>query len=177
MKILYLHGFGSKVQGSNPKYRALAKLGEVIPHAPTYESGDLDTEVDKVIDLVIKLDIDLVVGTSFGGWMASQVGPQTGTPFVALNPVIDPEATLNRQNIPFEGVFEPFGLAGCGLVMVNDGDELLDPAKTVEYAQDNYKVYTFSGGNHQFTNIREVIPLISDFYEEAQLVYGSEDLD
>ncbi|MEO1945163.1 MAG: YqiA/YcfP family alpha/beta fold hydrolase, partial [Candidatus Thioglobus sp.] len=44
----------------------------------------------------IKLGIDLLVGTSMGGYMVAAIGDKLGVPFVAINPAIEPRESLKK---------------------------------------------------------------------------------
>ena len=41
--------------------------------------------------------IDLLVGTSMGGFLVSRLAAEIGKPHVAINPVMDVAATLNKH--------------------------------------------------------------------------------
>ena len=95
MKILYLHGFASAVKKSSKKYDELRKIGEVVPFAPDYCQG-FDQVMADTLAFAAAGDIQVIVGTSMGGYTASHIAAQLKVPFVAINPSITPSQTLKN---------------------------------------------------------------------------------
>lgn len=174
---MYIHGYGSEVKESDIKYDMLTAVGDgmfVFPYAPNYDN-DLNDEFIKAREFAINNRVDLVVGTSFGGYMASIVGAELDLPYVCINPVIDPYTTLNKlnsPNIPMPNSLPIFDTSGFGLVLLNLGDEVLDSFATKDFIGNALKVITFSGGDHRFTNIDDAFDPIDAFFMEACLHYG-----
>jgi predicted esterase YcpF (UPF0227 family) len=93
MKILYVHGFGSRVDPESEKYKALSTLGDVSAVAPDY-SLSFSENIERIRPLLI--DKNLLVGTSMGGCMVSHLAEISKLPFVAINPVLFPRRTLMK---------------------------------------------------------------------------------
>jgi len=72
LNILYLHGFGSSFDPHKAKVAKLTELGTVtgpdIDYTKTY--SDIKEVIENFISNIPK-SIDLIVGTSMGGWLAS----------------------------------------------------------------------------------------------------------
>jgi predicted esterase YcpF (UPF0227 family) len=187
MKIVYIHGFGSRVDPGSEKYQALSELGEVVPIAPDYSKG-----YQTIVTLVGSLasDAGLLVGTSMGGYLASRVAAHTGLPFVAINPVLLPRRTLTKylgtredyygktytltaETVSSYPVFAP---SSKGLVLLDLDDEMIDSRETVACLAKHMKLYSFAGGTHRFSHIVESIPIIKAFLKH-QSVSPSADTD
>lgn len=185
MRILYIHGFGSMFDGTNDKVIALGRLGKVIGIDIDYTLSP-DVIHAKIFDRIIKDRIDLIVGTSMGGYFAARVGTSAGVPFVSCNPSIEPavallervgthrdyharEYTLTEEVVK---MYTPFAKGGAGLILLDKGDELFDSNVTCEALKDSYSVRMYDGGSHRFEHMDEAIAVIDSFYDDAELVYG-----
>lgn len=177
MKILYIHGFGSKFDPNHVKIQALETLGKVIGINVDYCKGFKSVFKD-VIHKVTTEKVSLIVGTSMGGYMAALVGSTASVPFVALNPATSPSNDL----LQWEGIFTDYNgeshylsesiisnypdivTEGWGLIIVESGDEVISANDTINKLSDYFQVEKFSGGEHQFTHIDKAIPLIEQHY-------------
>jgi len=187
MKILYIHGFASKYDATNDKVVALASLGNVV-------GIDIDYTQPKavitslLIETITQHGVDLIVGTSMGGYYAAEVGHATGLPFVACNPAVDPGNALrkytgpghvdysgNKFEVPHSVVdeYKSIETGGCGLILLDQGDGLFDSNKTAKLLEQSFKVELFNGGSHRFMHMAEAAPMIAEHYEQAGVVYGA----
>lgn len=185
MNIYYCHGFASQFDPSSSKLEMLSKLGSVHGHNIDY-TRPAEEVVQHCLDALIKADIDIVVGTSMGGWLASIVGSQAGIPFVAINPAIEPSKTLKKHvgtGLDFQGKayqltesvvdsYGPFSTNGCGLILLDQGDDVIDWRATHDIYQEHYSVVSFPGGSHRFEHMEEALPPIEAFFERSSPVYG-----
>lgn len=183
MNILYIHGFGSKVDTRSSKYRVLNKLGTVHGFAPMYELGLFDVSW-KLCSIIIEKKIDLIVGTSMGGFLASNLAWTFGIPYVALNPVIRPTDTLKKfvgvdqedyygRKFDFtEEMFETysndmFQTKSSGIVFIENGDEVIDVNSTIAFLKKNdVNVVVLNGGSHRFDSLGKVVKQIEDVYNK-----------
>ncbi|MEP3562754.1 MAG: YqiA/YcfP family alpha/beta fold hydrolase [Marinobacter sp.] len=171
----YLHGFGSRFDPTNRKITTLAKLGSVRGHNIDYMQP-AEEVIEDSLDKLMQVNPDLIVGTSMGGWLAGVLGAETGIPFVAINPVVDPSRTLkplivegeDLQGNPCEltaatvASYYPFVQSGGGIVLLDQGDEFIPWRETFEALDGYYPVHTFPGGNHRFTHMEESLALIRE---------------
>ena len=185
MNIYYCHGFASQFDPNSSKLEVLSRLGSIDGHNIDY-TKPAEEVVQHCVDTLIKSDIDLLVGTAMGGWLASVVGTRLGIPFVAINPAIDPSQTLKKHvgtGLDFQGeeyhltesVIDSYGsLAtnGCGLILLDQADDVIDWRVTHDLLQEHYSVVSFPGGSHRFEHMEEALPLIEAFFERSSLVYG-----
>ncbi|MDG2453865.1 MAG: YqiA/YcfP family alpha/beta fold hydrolase [Paracoccaceae bacterium] len=183
-KILYIHGFASFYDPTKSKCQILQSLGEVVGVDIDYCEG-FGTAFTKAS--AAARTCDLVIGTSMGGFMASHVGAALGIPFVALNPAIAPQETLLRHLGTFtdycgdEKVLDAAIVAdypgfqtvgGCGLILLETGDDVIDPNRTFAELNSIYSVKMVDGGSHRFSSLSEQMEEIAAFQRRAEVVYG-----
>ncbi|MDF1624256.1 MAG: hypothetical protein P1V33_12400 [Pseudohongiella nitratireducens] len=176
MNILYIHGFGSKIDPNSDKQIALRKIANVTAYAPDYTRGYRTVMAD--VDSFLR-EADLLIGTSMGGFLVSRLSEQTGKKFVAINPVINTKATLSKYigshtdhyDRPFTldqatvDAYPDFLPSSNGMVLLDMGDELIDSFATLEAIGHQMTVHTFAGGSHRFSHIDEALPLIGEIFE------------
>ena len=175
MKILYIHGFASKYDASNNKVVALASLGNVVGIDIDY-SQPKAVITSLLIETITQHGVDLIVGTSMGGYYAAEVGHATGLPFVACNPAVDPSKSLRKYTeVPhcILDEYKSIDTGGCGLILLDRGDRLFDSDKTAKLLEQSFKVKLFNGGGHRFMHMTEAAPMIAEHYEQAGVVYGA----
>ena len=184
MRTLYVHGFGSRFDPGNPKLKALSELGEVVGVDVDYCEG-FKTAFSEVS--AGASECDLIVGTSMGGYLASHVGAAHGIPFVALNPAVKPSETLCRHIGTFvdyvgrhstlteetvAGYPDIQMVGGCGLILLEAGDDVIDPEVTMNMLREVYSVKMYEGGSHRFEGLSEHLGEIQAFMNIAEAVYG-----
>lgn len=185
MHLLYIHGFASYINPNNDKYATLAKLGKVTPIAPDYAAyGGLEQLVTATLEFMQQHKFDAMVGTSMGGYLASILHQETGLPFVALNPVVQPQQELKKylgEGIDLRG--QPYNLtldilesyvdfmpSSMAAVFYNLGDELLDAAANIDFLQQRgIQVTSLAGGDHRFSNLAEIVPQLQKFLQIQKL--------
>ncbi len=187
MNILYVHGFASRFDSSSQKVQALKTIGEVSGVNIDYSMpvNEIESHLYKAI---LDNDIDLLVGTSMGGYYSALLGAKCGIPFIAINPATEPRTSLARHlgaGTTFDGAdyfltevvvsgYEPIvnDSGACGLILLDEGDEILDSAHTHDLLKSSYCVKVFKDGCHRFSHINESLEDIRMFYNRAELVYG-----
>lgn len=174
LNILYIHGFGSKVAPNSDKQIALREIGNVTAFAPDYTQAwpQVMRDVSHYLS-----GTDLLVGTSMGGFLVSQVSKVTGKPFVAINPVLNPQQTLRKylgshsdhygraftlteQSLATYPDFQP---SDQGMVLLDMADELIDSHSTLAEVGDQMMIHAFTGGSHRFAHMEEALPLMLAF--------------
>lgn len=87
-KVLYIYGYGSSPESDTYKW-----LKNNLPNTIVYSFGYVQTDPEKSIpylcSLVEELDIDIVIGSSLGGWYAMHVVSICSLPSILINPVTD----------------------------------------------------------------------------------------
>lgn len=183
LNVMYIHGFGSHFDRNAPKIQALQRLGHVYGPDIDYcysEKDSLDHAVDMVEQHIMFNETDLLVGTSMGGYIAAHVGAKHKIPFIAANPVIHPIRTYHRREVDlprlayvWEG--RPLRTDGVGIVLLDMGDDILDPWETVEHVRDELPIFTFEGGSHRFDHMNEAIDQVESLARMMTVVYGFAD--
>lgn len=183
--ILYVHGFASQYDPESAKVCSLRQLGPVNGVTIDYTLEPEKVE-QQLFNACMKYKVELLVGTSLGGYWAARVGSKLGIPFVSINPAITPNTTLmkyvgrgetyfGKGYILQAGVvhaYDEFTQEGCGLILLDMADELLDSAETNNRFKKRFEVHCFEGGSHRFSHMCEAIPLIKHFHHTSELVYG-----
>ena len=185
MKIFYIHGFGSSFDETSAKITTLKTLGEVSGVDIDYTKSFSDIK-KLLIEKIIESKADLIVGTSMGGYYAAELGNELGVPFVAINPAITPYISLQKyvgNGVDWTGKsyslkkktvdeYHDISTTGAGLILLDNGDDVIDSTKTFETLKDKYSVKCFEGGSHRFEHMNESLDLIKCFYDMASVSYG-----
>lgn len=178
--ILYIHGFASC--GDSNKSRLLTKhFDKVIsPNIPV----DPDEAISFIQKLILDNEVDLIIGSSLGGFYAAYFAEKFQIKTVLLNPSTQPFITL----APYVGTNEFFcsgetfewtkehitklfsyaiakdSIKSPLLVLLQKGDEVLDYTKAAQ-VYENYEVVVQEDGNHRFENLDEYIEIIREFMD------------
>lgn len=181
--MLYLHGFGSC--GESNKSRVLREyfkeyriLSPDLPYAP----ADAVSFVDA---LIRHEDIDILIGSSLGGFYATYFAEKYQLPAILLNPSVTPWQTLalqvGWQKRFCDGEVFEFKEAylrqlealqvepqkGKYLVLLQSGDEVLD-YQVAKNFYEKHKVVIEYGGNHRFENIDCYLSMIERFWSQNE---------
>ncbi|MGB1110328.1 MAG: YqiA/YcfP family alpha/beta fold hydrolase [Gammaproteobacteria bacterium] len=183
--ILYIHGFGSC--GSGNKVDALrAEFGEKnvlspdLPVSPKAAMALLES-------LIAEHDIELLVGSSLGGFYAEWLNGRHGIPSVLINPSTRPQETLARylgenthwctgeryQWTPAHiEELAPFARSAVPrnehyLVLLQTDDEVLN-YRLAEQRYARHEVVIEQGGNHRFENLEDYATRILDFLTQTR---------
>lgn len=178
--ILFIHGFASC--GLGQKSRCLIEhFGRDQVLAP-----DLPFRPDEAIallqQLIEKHPVDLLVGSSLGGYYATWLNRADPIPSVLINPSVRPfdllEGRLGPHQRWCDGMPFDFTLEDaeqliamhrpelCAqeryLVLLQTADEVLDYRQAAGYYRD-HQLVTEQGGNHRFENLADYLPQITAF--------------
>ena len=183
--ILFIHGFASC--GLGRKSRLLIDyfgsdqvLAPDLPFAPAEATAFLE-------DVLKERSVDLLVGSSLGGYYATWLNRERTIPSVLINPAVRPWELLGDRlgrntrwcdGMPF--VFTETHAAQLRalyrprlrhdekyLVLLQTGDEVLDYRAAADYYRD-FEVITTDGGSHRFDNLADYLPLISAFRRRTE---------
>lgn len=87
-KILYIYGYGSSPESSTYKW-----MEENFPydevHCIKYTQNDPKVAIDELVHYVKENDINILVGSSLGGWLTMHVAILTSKPSILINPLTD----------------------------------------------------------------------------------------
>jgi predicted esterase YcpF (UPF0227 family) len=163
-------------------------MGEVVGLDIDYNAGS--KVIPRAVEWAIEEKLDMVVGCSMGGWLASHVGSAVGIPVVMLNPCISPSSSLRKYlNVP-EGEtdyggyplasIKPERLASfidiskdaCGLVLLEEGDKVISSEQSKLKLDKYYDVVLSPGGSHRYESLASKLGLIKLHFMLSELNYG-----
>lgn len=87
-KVLYIYGYGSSPESSTCKWLK-NNLSNTIVYSFEYVQSDPENSIPYLCSLVEELDIDIVIGSSLGGWYAMHIASICSLPSILINPVTD----------------------------------------------------------------------------------------
>lgn len=189
--IVYLHGFNSG--GSSGKATWLRQhLPDVTVLSPTYPTHKADEAPAFLRGYFARVRAEhpqdkrlLLVGSSLGGFWARCLAPELGAGMVLVNPALHPEADLldvvgpNHNEATGEDyvltaeqvrAFARYQVPQCNpavptLVLLDEGDDLLDYRLAQAYYRGCGKVVVYPGGSHRFDHLAEALPEILMLYD------------
>ena len=178
LKILYLHGFASCGEG-NKSSELKKHFGEENVLSPDLSPSPFDT-ITMIEGLLKSENIDLIIGSSLGGFYATYLAEKYQMRAVLLNPSTQPWKTLTsyvgwQKRFCDEEIFEfktvyleqlktldVIPERGKYLVLLQSEDEVLDYTKA-QSLYNKHKVIVEYGGNHRFENIHDYMSMIENF--------------
>ena len=192
MNIIYLHGFQSSalsIKGQQIKDYC-QQQGNVQVHLPDLNMPPEQT-MAHVAAMIESLDRVVLVGSSLGGFYATQLVAKYGVPAVLINPamrpwqlfrdlfgsdqipyVVNAEWTLDHTHLDqLEQMAVPFVQdADKILVLLQQGDEVLDYREAQRYysnASHQSMLITEANGNHAMENFADKIPMALQFLSDC----------
>ncbi len=192
MNILYLHGFQSSALSiKGQQLLAYCQMNtQHTVHLPDLNMSPLDvmktlsTKIDSLDDVVL-------IGSSLGGFYATQLVAKYGVPAVLINPAMRPwqlfRTLFGMDHIPLqvteswtlddaqldhlEAIAVPFVQdADKIMVLLQQGDEVLDYREAERYysaASHRSLIMTEMHGNHAMENFADKIPMILAFLSSS----------
>ncbi len=176
--ILYIHGFASCGNSNKTKLLRENFNGVLCPDVPV----DPDEAIAFLQKLIIANNVDLIIGSSLGGFYAAYFAEKFEIKTVLLNPSTQPFLTLapyvgentffcsgetfewKKEHITklWSYAIAKNSIKAPVLVIVQKGDEVLDYSKAAD-VYENYEVIIQEGGNHRFENLNEYLGKIREF--------------
>jgi hypothetical protein len=125
MRVAFFHGLESPA--ISDKTVALEKMFDHV-YSPSMDYNDSGL-FNKVLNEVKKQKIDLIIGSSMGGWFAYCVSTLTGIPTLLFNPAVQGRS------------MEPYVMRGSTYakhtVVFGKSDDLIDPKKSLNWFKSN----------------------------------------
>ncbi|MGD8615654.1 MAG: YqiA/YcfP family alpha/beta fold hydrolase [Gammaproteobacteria bacterium] len=192
--IVYLHGFSSGAASTKARFfqTALAPGPVVVPEYPTHRPHAAVAAVMSCIDTTLRQHGGqrlMLIGSSLGGYYAQYLGAHLDAVdrVVLINPALQPQQTLAPyigRNInmvtgqAFDFSRRDFeALAGYDLapqvtpaptlVLLDEGDEIIDYRFATERYRDAGRVIVYPGGSHRFEHLGEGAAQIKAFAGES----------
>jgi len=190
--IVYLHGFAS----SERSYKArmlrewLAPIPVLAPSYPQQPRRAIPFLLEYILREVdgVRPEHLLLVGSSLGGFYGEYLARRLQCSLVLINPALDPVPTLhpwlgeNRiyyseetfsflesdlRDLEAYAVPDPCASPVPTLLLVDQGDEVLDASVAVRRYEKCAQCVAFPGGNHGFAHLRESLEYIQHHYRSS----------
>ena len=192
MNIIYLHGFKSSalsIKGQQLKQYFLHE-NSVRVHLPDLNQPPCEV-MAKMSALIESLNDVALVGSSLGGFYATQLVAKYGVPAVLINPAMRPwqlfrdlfgenfismqvtdEWILDDAQLDhLEQIALPFVQdADKIMVLLQQADEVLDYREAQRYysaKQNRSYIITEANGNHAMEDFAEKIPMVFQFLSDC----------
>lgn len=175
--ILFIHGFASC--GLGHKSRALRDYFGARQVLLPDLSHEPETAIAQLQQLISEHPIDLLVGSSLGGYYATWLNREGHRPAVLINPAVAPFSRLSEYLGEHQGCDgRSFFLTEAHLaalkrlhrpslraderylVLLQTGDEVLDYRQAAAYYAEKDLVIE-QGGNHRFQQFETYLPRIT----------------
>jgi predicted esterase YcpF (UPF0227 family) len=183
--VVYLHGYTGEhgYNANSGKIQAIKKYCDangmefVNPRYPDHDPKASHKHLSGIISEVKKKDPHpILVGTSLGGYWAHRLSNEHQLPSVLINPAIEPHKSLDRhvnagRMTPkalkdFEKLNDDHASTSMTKehrhVLLEAGDDVIDPHKTKKLYTGHATVKMFPEGNHMFTRHDEIVKSIDE---------------
>ena len=132
MNILYLHGLDSKL---SPEKRAvLENFGKV--YAPDLNYYTDEKAIDTILNYYPQLELDVVMGSSMGGFAGYHVADILDLPALLFNPAVAKRSV--KQQLPER----KNKLNQLKHIVLGQVDDVVDPKETLQYLMQNFNART-----------------------------------
>lgn len=140
MRVAFLHGLESKAISDKSTYLENDMEYAYCP-AMNYKDNSLFA---KTLNDIKRLDIDVLIGSSMGGWFAYCISTLTGIPTILFNPAFHSRSFSPNVQLGSKKANH--------IVVLGKNDTLIDHTKTLEYIKEegigNFKV-NFESNSHR----------------------------
>ena len=175
-EILAIHGYHGS--SNNATYRALDETCLNIT-APSidFDSESPDAVLNRLRYYMTTNDIDVILGTSLGGFYAAVLSAEFNKPAILVNPCLMPFLHLPR--LGYKGDITPY-ISMFGTLedlkneniccIVGDADNVIDTHDLTERMCNNERFHRVPGGKHSAASLPlkeyfdEVLPYCNNFY-------------
>jgi|GEM_PF-3442160 len=169
-KVAYINGYlGLHSNKAQKLKNALQDMPNIeVYHIPVdFKDGYFDGQI--IDEYLSQHGIDLIVGSSMGAFVSKYFAHAYNATLISLNPMIDPKASKNAQNILFDDKF----MGSYELrhyIMLNKDDELIPYQDSYALFKDG-AVRSFEKGGHRMSNFEtDIIPVIKEIIKEDVIV-------
>ena len=140
MRIAFFHGLESPSKSDKSEY--LEANYEAYCPALNYTQPGLFAEV---LDEVKRRDIQLLTGSSMGGWFAYCISTMTGIPTVLFNPA------LHSRTEMYDPVVQIGRKKAKHVIILGKNDDVINPNMTIEFLKTNNVnfEYHFESNDHR----------------------------
>lgn len=144
-KILFLHGLDSSKEST--KFHAINANQKYCINID-YRNLNFKTVADFYHDIIQKIQPDIIVGHSLGGYWALKMSQAHHIPCIVANPSLNPNF---RDDYPAINDLD-LDHDIPQLAYIELGDEILDMYKVKHQLEDYMQVESFDGGHHRLAH-------------------------
>lgn len=156
--IVYFHGYGSSPNSDKVEVLRSSFDSPVFSFPINIDPDKAIADLSHRIDMMLLEDMHaddkvVFVGTSMGGWMASEMGKKYNIPAIVINPAWDPSDVLAKLGVD-ESIcskYDLMSLSDKNAYFFADHDELIDNHELrVLLSEAGHEVYVDPEGDHRF---------------------------
>lgn len=140
MKVLYLHGLLSSNQ--SPKTDYLKELGYSVFNPKLLYLTDKQYIYHNLKQLILESNIDFLIGSSMGGYLAFHLANELNKKTLLFNPSLQ-STSVNKPEVP-----ENINLNCNHYIVIGKNDTTVLPEITLAYLQQTKSKYTVEYGEH-----------------------------
>lgn len=149
MNVLNIHGYNGNPQ--NSAYTALNDLEcNIISPSFDYDNEAPDQVMGRLRYLAVDQRIEMIIGTSLGGFYAAALSYERNLPVILVNPFLMPFLTFPEYINPFISLFGTFSKLDRSNVscIIGAEDELLGDHQFTKDLLYNSRFRSVPGGKH-----------------------------
>lgn len=161
LHIVYFHGYGSTPNTDKVNILRQMLNAKVFAFPIDIDRDVAEQQLTYDIDMSLMNDIHaddqvLFVGTSLGGWWASEMAALYKVPAIVINPSCDPSLGLKKYGVSEDlcAKYTPIKLAKINTYFIAEHDEVIDNTVLIEKLLiDGYNVFVDPDGDHRFNGL------------------------
>lgn len=189
-KVLYIYGYNSSSNSNTFKW-----LKEHLPNTDmysiSYDQENPSDSIDKLCDYILENTIDIIIGSSLGGWYTMHLASRFSLPCILINPVTDltlkstlefvtnnnfdfidkyieyiKEHPLFQDNEHWNGYYwDKHEDGDYAIVLLSTNDEVIkNTSESNKQIKNNFQnVTVISGGKHQLNNKEKEMYLLQAY--------------
>lgn len=189
-KILYIYGYNSSSNSNTFKWLK-EHLQNTDMYSISYDQENPSDSIDKLCDYILENTIDIIIGSSLGGWYAMHLGTRFSLPCILINPVTDLtlKSTLElvtnnnfdfinkyieyiKENPLFQDkehwncyLWDKYEDGDYSIVLLSDSDEVIKSTSDIDrQLKNNFpNLYIIPNGKHQLNNKEKEMYLLSSY--------------
>lgn len=157
-RVAFFHGLTSGIQDAKKLY--LEQKFDYV-YYPKLDYFHDKTIFIRMLSEIKERDIDLLIGSSMGGWIAYAISTQTGLPCILFNPALANEGDASSYELHVAA--EIGTQSATKHILLGKNDDVIDFRTTESYLSDKElgEIY-FSYGNHAHrTDIDAFVKMIA----------------
>lgn len=189
-KVLYIYGYNSS-SNSNTFNWLKEHLPNTDMYSISYDQENPSDSIDKLCDYILENTIDIIIGSSLGGWYTMHLATRFSLPCILINPVTDLtlKSTLElvtknnvsivnkyieyiKENPLFQDkehcndyLWDKYEDGDYSIVLLSDSDEVIKHTSEIDRQISNNfpNLYIIPNGKHQLNNKEKEMYLLPSY--------------